>query len=58
MSLVISSKAHAKIISVDASLALSEPGVLDYICHTDIPASNITGSVVFYQEIMASDKVT
>ena len=35
--LVLSTKAHARILSVDSSPALNIPGVMDYIDHTDLP---------------------
>lgn len=35
--LVLSTKAHAKIISVDATAALDIPGVFDYVDHRDLP---------------------
>jgi xanthine dehydrogenase/oxidase len=35
--MVLSTKAHAKILSVDPSPALDLPGVVDYVDHTDLP---------------------
>lgn len=35
--MVLSTKPHAKILSVDPSAALDIPGVADYINHTDLP---------------------
>lgn len=35
--LVLSTKAHAKLVSVDASAALDLPGVVDYVDHRDLP---------------------
>ena len=35
--LVLSTKAHARILSVDASPALDIPGVMDYVDHRDLP---------------------
>lgn len=35
--LVLSTKAHAKILSVDAERALDLPGVVDYVDHRDLP---------------------
>ena len=54
LALVISTKAHAELISVDASDALTMPGVIDFIAHKDVPAKNC------FQEdehIFAVDKV-
>lgn len=36
--LVLSTKAHAKLISVDSSPALEIPGVVSYVDHTDLPS--------------------
>ena len=36
-SLVQSTEAHAKIVSIDWSEALNDPEVVDYACVTDIP---------------------
>ena len=36
--LVLSTKAHAKLLSVDASAALDIPGVMDYVDHRDLPS--------------------
>jgi xanthine dehydrogenase/oxidase len=36
--LVLSSKARAKILSVDYSPAMEVPGVIDYVDHTDLPS--------------------
>ncbi|PNS20987.1 Xanthine dehydrogenase [Sphaceloma murrayae] len=35
--LVLSTKAHAKLVSVDADPALDLPGVVDYVDHRDLP---------------------
>ena len=36
----MSSEAHARILNVDSSEALSMPGVVDYICKNDVQGSN------------------
>lgn len=41
MAIVTSSIAHAKIISIDATEALSMPGVKDYLSSDDVPGSNV-----------------
>jgi xanthine dehydrogenase/oxidase len=46
MSYVTSTKAHAKILSVDPSAALAMPGVVDYVGHKDVPAHNMYGPLV------------
>ncbi|XP_042730164.1 aldehyde oxidase-like isoform X3 [Lagopus leucura] len=40
LAVVTSSRAHAKIIAVDTSEALKEPGVFDVITANDVPATN------------------
>ncbi|KAI0235300.1 Xanthine dehydrogenase/oxidase [Lamellibrachia satsuma] len=57
LALVVSSKAHAQLISVDASDALQMPGVVDFISHKDVPGENCFGSIVPDQTIFAVDKV-
>ncbi|KAG5463425.1 MAG: Molybdopterin-binding domain of aldehyde dehydrogenase-domain-containing protein, partial [Olpidium bornovanus] len=39
--LVMSTKPHAKIISVDFSAVLEIPGVHDYVCAKDVPGDNV-----------------
>ncbi|KAI0235303.1 Xanthine dehydrogenase/oxidase [Lamellibrachia satsuma] len=56
LALVISSKAHARLISVDASDALQMPGVVDFISHKDVPGENCFGCIVPDQTIFAVDK--
>uniref|UniRef100_A0A8C0FYR7 Xanthine dehydrogenase/oxidase n=1 Tax=Bubo bubo TaxID=30461 RepID=A0A8C0FYR7_BUBBB len=43
LTLVTSTKAHAKILSVDASEAQSVPGFVCFVSAKDVPGSNITG---------------
>ncbi|KAI0235297.1 Xanthine dehydrogenase/oxidase [Lamellibrachia satsuma] len=57
LALVVSSKAHARLISVDASDALQMPGVIDFISHKDVPGKNCFGCIVPDQTIFAVDKV-
>ena len=57
MVFVYSTKAHAKILSVDYSKALEMPGVKDYISHKDVPGPNIWGVDVADEEVFASSKV-
>ena len=40
LALVLSTKAHATIKSVDWSKALAMPGVVDKVDHTDVPGTN------------------
>ena len=58
MALVTSTKAHAQILSVDTTGVLRMPGVVDYISHVDVPASNATGFIFQDEYIFAEDKVT
>ena len=41
MTLVTSSVAHAEILSIDTTDALSSTGVVDFISTSDVPGSNI-----------------
>uniref|UniRef100_A0A2K5CTC0 aldehyde oxidase n=1 Tax=Aotus nancymaae TaxID=37293 RepID=A0A2K5CTC0_AOTNA len=53
MALVTSSRAHAKIISIDVSKALELPGVVDVITAEDIPGTNGTED----DKLLAVDEV-
>lgn len=57
--LVLSTKAHARIKSVDYSAALDIPGVVDYIDHTDMPnkEANHWGAPHFEEVFLAEDEV-
>ncbi|KAG8164117.1 hypothetical protein KVR01_006035 [Diaporthe batatas] len=57
--LVLSTKAHAKIKSVDYSAALDIPGVVDYIDHKDMPSkeANHWGAPHFEEVFLAEDEV-
>ncbi|KAF3911352.1 hypothetical protein ABW20_dc0100059 [Dactylellina cionopaga] len=57
--LVLSTKAHAKILSVDASPALDLPGVVMYVDHTDLPSpeANWWGAPVCDEVFFAVDEV-
>ncbi|KAJ5101710.1 FAD-binding type 2 protein [Penicillium alfredii] len=58
--MVLSTKAHAKIISVDVSAALDIPGVVDYVDHTDLPnpQANWWGAPKSDELFFAVDEVT
>ena len=58
LALVMSTKACANIISVDASTALTLPGVVTYVDHRDIPegGKNAFGPMVHDQPIFADKK--
>jgi len=53
----VSSKAHAKILNVDPSEALSMPGVTTYVGHEDVRGRNIWGPVIQDEELFASSMV-
>ncbi|ELW62680.1 Aldehyde oxidase [Tupaia chinensis] len=50
LAVVTSSRAHAKIISIDASEALAFPGVVDVITAEDVPGDNNYKGEVFYAQ--------
>lgn len=58
LGVVFSKRAHAKILGVDPSEALRQPGVIRYVDVDDVPGRNATGPVIFDEEIFASEKVT
>ncbi|KAJ5899695.1 hypothetical protein N7495_004439 [Penicillium taxi] len=57
--LVLSTKAHAKILSVDISAALDIPGVVDYVDHKDLPnpKANYWGAPNADERFFAVDEV-
>ncbi|KAL5009538.1 hypothetical protein ScPMuIL_011843 [Solemya velum] len=58
LAFVRSKRAHAKILSVDNSEALTIPGVVEYIDHRDVQGSNLWGMYSPNHEVFASEKVT
>ncbi|KAK1171408.1 xanthine dehydrogenase/oxidase isoform X1 [Acipenser oxyrinchus oxyrinchus] len=58
LTLVTSTKAHAKIISIDTAEAMEVPGVVCFLSYKDIPGSNITGPIVTDETVFAEDTVT
>ncbi|XP_071078978.1 xanthine dehydrogenase/oxidase-like [Haliotis cracherodii] len=56
LALVTSTRAHAKIVSIDASDALTLPGVVDFICQKDVPGLNKLQ--LGQEEIFASSEVS
>ncbi|KAK4453051.1 molybdopterin binding aldehyde oxidase/xanthine dehydrogenase [Podospora aff. communis PSN243] len=56
---VLSTKAHAKILSVDHSAALEIPGVVDYVDKNDMPSAraNHWGAPHFQEVFLAEDEV-
>ncbi|KAF9292879.1 hypothetical protein BGZ88_006024 [Linnemannia elongata] len=56
--MVLSTRAHAKIVSIDTSAALAHPGVKAYYGHKDVPGNNVWGAAMFDdEEIFASEEV-
>lgn len=59
LGMVLSTKAHAKIISVDATEALNQPGVHAFFSGKDIPdEANKIGVVFHDEELFVKDTVT
>eukprot|EP00929_Paragymnodinium_shiwhaense_P046791 TRINITY_DN23806_c0_g1_i1.p1 TRINITY_DN23806_c0_g1~~TRINITY_DN23806_c0_g1_i1.p1 ORF type:complete len:1435 (+),score=412.96 TRINITY_DN23806_c0_g1_i1:91-4395(+) len=54
---VCSTKAHAKILKIDASKAQEVPGFVDLVTAEDIRGKNITGPLATDEEAMASKEV-
>ncbi|XP_063147934.1 aldehyde oxidase isoform X3 [Candoia aspera] len=53
MAVVTSTRAHAKILAIDVSEAMKEPGVIDVVTASDIPGKNGDGR----EEVFAEDEV-
>ncbi|KAG4068524.1 hypothetical protein HA402_004865 [Bradysia odoriphaga] len=57
LALVLSSKAHAKIISIDAAEALSQPGVVAFYSAKDLTPEQNKFGAIFKDELLFYDKV-
>ncbi|KAL5979766.1 xylitol dehydrogenase [Asimina triloba] len=57
-SLILSRKAHARILSIDDSGARSSPGFKGLFLSKDVPGSNCIGPVVYDEELFAAESVT
>ena len=55
--LVTSTKAHARLISVDTSAAETCPGYHSYLTKKDVPGHNHIGAVIKDEEVFAEDTV-
>jgi xanthine dehydrogenase/oxidase len=55
--LVLSTQAHARIVSVDASAALAVPGVVAYVDYNDVKGKNNFGSILQDDETFANGTV-
>uniref|UniRef100_A0A4W4EGL9 xanthine dehydrogenase n=1 Tax=Electrophorus electricus TaxID=8005 RepID=A0A4W4EGL9_ELEEL len=58
LSLVTSTKAHAKIIHIDVSRALDMPGVVDVITAKDIPGQKFQSFTGINEEVLVEEEVT
>lgn len=57
LALVSSTRARAKIVSVDFSAALAAPGVVDYVDYKDLPGNNMYGLIVPEIELLPQSEV-
>ena len=59
LAFVTSKKAHAKLVDIDATEALTDEGVIAFYCHKDIdPKNNLYQMVIAEDEwVFAEDKV-
>ena len=53
---VLSTRPHARIVSVDTSAAMELPGVIGYVDHTDAPG--IIDGTFYVDAVFAAGKVT
>ncbi|XP_022116184.2 xanthine dehydrogenase [Pieris rapae] len=59
LAFVLSTKAHAKLVSVDAQEALKQPGVIAFFSAKDLtPEQNAIGAIFHDEELFISEKVT
>uniref|UniRef100_A0A3B3ZI89 Xanthine dehydrogenase n=1 Tax=Periophthalmus magnuspinnatus TaxID=409849 RepID=A0A3B3ZI89_9GOBI len=58
LSLICSTRAHAKILSIDCSEARAMPSVVCVLFAEDVPGSNGTGPVVYDETVLAQGEVT
>ena len=56
--LVLSTKPHARILSIDDSVARSSPGFVGLFLAKDIPGDNMIGAVVADEELFAVEYIT
>jgi xanthine dehydrogenase/oxidase len=56
--MIVSSKPHAKLISVDSTPAVVLPGVAGVFTAADVPGGNDIGAVIHDEELFASEIVT
>lgn len=59
LAFVLSTRAHAKLVSVDAKKALAKPGVVAFFSAKDLtPEQNAVGPIFHDEELFISEKVT
>lgn len=59
LAFVLSTRAHAKLVSVDAQKALAKPGVIAFFSAKDLtPEQNAVGPIFHDEELFVSKKVT
>jgi xanthine dehydrogenase/oxidase len=56
--LVLSKRAHARILSINDSVAKCSPGFAGLFLSKDVPGANRTGPIILDEEVFASDVVT
>jgi hypothetical protein len=56
--LVLSRKPHARILSIDDSVARSSPGFVGLFLAKDVPGDNMIGAVVADEELFAAEYIT
>jgi xanthine dehydrogenase molybdopterin-binding subunit B len=52
----MSTKAHAKVLSVDASKCEECPGFVRYFGHEDVPGHNDIGSIIHDEEVFVTSE--
>ena len=59
LAFVTSKKAHAKLVDIDATEALTDEGVIEFYCHKDIHSKNNLYQMVIAKDewVFAKDKV-
>ncbi|XP_068165396.1 xanthine dehydrogenase/oxidase [Antennarius striatus] len=58
LALIISNKAHAKILSIDTSEAEGMPGFVCCLLADDVPGCNSTGAIEYDETVLAQGQVT
>ncbi|KAJ0029771.1 hypothetical protein NQD34_004768, partial [Periophthalmus magnuspinnatus] len=58
LSLICSTRAHAKVLSIDCSEAHAMPSVVSILFADDVPGSNWTGPIVHDETVLAQGEVT